>query len=96
MKVWIPKSAGHSLEPAKLFGDLVVMFNEWTTPFNPALLKEEVQKKLATFEDGDFLLLSGPVLLNVIVVHEILMRYGRVSALLYHSRDGVYLKREIK
>jgi len=92
-KVWIPKSAGHSFAAAEVFGEIRIIFDDSSEIFNPQRLREVAAEKLREFERGDWLLLSGPALMNAIVFQLILAEDGHVKLLLFHSKTSKYLER---
>lgn len=92
--VWIPKSAGHNFSAAGRFGNVRFIFSSSDSHFNPDLIEWRALSVLDEFDpDSDYLLFSGPALLNAIVFHKLVEKHGTIKLLLFHSRENKYLER---
>lgn len=91
--VWISKKAGHDFESARQFGELRVIFETSLSLFNPDQLEEHAVAVLKDWKPGDWLLFSGPILMNVIAFNVLAQRLGEVPILLFNAMDQRYLKR---
>lgn len=94
-KVIVPQRAGHSFEKAKEFGDVVELLTGRVSPFNLDILFNRIKKRLDTEEvkATDFLLMSGPAIVNCLVYAEWFQRFGKVELLLFHARELRYIHR---
>lgn len=95
-KVWIVNSAGHNFDAAKQYGELIPLTVGRVNIFNVERLLNEFKGKLASYEKGDWILLSGNVVLNVLAVAIVLAKHGEVRMLLYDVIKKEYVPREIK
>lgn len=91
--IWIPKSAGHSFSSAKKFGEARFVFEDSRDLFNPELLLERARGILQNSNPADFILLSGPQLMNIAVVFAFQERHGQVNLLLFQPRTDDYCVR---
>lgn len=97
-KVWIPKSAGHAFGEAENYGTLQFIFDDSTEIFNPERLGELAKERLRDWSPEDWLLLSGPALMNGIVFAVVAKKAREhqkapVKLLLFHSKTDRYLER---
>lgn len=94
-KVWIPKNAGHSFESAKRFGEIEFIFDKNTSNYNPDTLYAIASERLLGFSEGDFLLFSGPPIVNAIAFHILMERVPKLTLLLYFPPENTYLVRNV-
>lgn len=94
--VWITKAAGHEFEEARVYGELKVLVSEDISPFNLDLARRTISEALSSAGPDDYLLVSGPAVLNMVAVDELAKRFGSFRLLLYHARTRKYLPRDMR
>jgi len=96
MKVWIVNSSGHDFEGARKFGDeLIPLTYGRVNIFNVERLFEEFKGKMSSFEEEDWLLLSGNTILNVIATLIIYEKFSNTNILIFDVIKKEYVPREI-
>jgi hypothetical protein len=79
------------LAPAAKFGALSMLLSPTAAPFNPGHIIAELQDKLRSFSDDDYLLLVGnPCLIGMTVAIAAQANSGRVRMLQWSGRDQSY------
>jgi hypothetical protein len=94
--VWIPKAAGHAFQEAHRFGELRFIYDEYDNAFSVDELQKKAHRVLREFKLGDYLLLSGPILMNCLVFAEVASQHTEFNILLFHARLMVYMERTIR
>jgi hypothetical protein len=99
-KVFIVNVGFHNYQSAKEFGELVPVTLAKVNLKNTDRLEAEMQEVLDDFVEGDYLLLSGVPLLNVIAAGYVFKRLGFLDTLswdpalqAYHIRKFDFEKR---
>lgn len=94
-KVIVPQMAGHDFKKATSFGRVIELLPGRLSPFNVDLLQTRIKKRLQEedISENDFLVLSGPAVINCLTFVEWLDMHGKVELLLFHSRDFQYIHR---
>jgi hypothetical protein len=97
-KPWcvVVNNKDYNLEPAKTYGDLVVIYegqphDVFMTSKHAFLIKQ----KLEGMQSSDYLVVVGNMILNMIAFGIILERFGYVNALLFDVRTMTYVPRAI-
>jgi hypothetical protein len=91
--VLISQKRNHDFSKAEEFGDLFFLFDH--LPVN-IFKQDEVKQKISSeldrlgFDKGDFLLLTGSMLLNVLLVLEVFRRVRKVRFLVYRPDIAEY------
>lgn len=95
--VWVAKRAGHKLDGAALYGEVVEVFEESFSPFQLNLgavkLKEALDARPPS--SGDYMLFSGPNSLNCLLFRALLKELKVLKLLIYHARERKYVEREV-
>ena len=79
------------LAPAEVFGELVFLLSPSAAPFNSPPIIDELQRKLAGYDDDDHLLLVGnPCLIGMVVALAADANNGRVKMLQWSGRHQSY------
>jgi len=92
-KVWVPKESGHDFSKAKKFGDVSVILDGDTSPFNMDSLRMAFRKAFVHANENDYVLLSGPASVNIIMFDE--WPFKVMNVLMFHARTKEYIFREI-
>ena len=96
MKVYVVNNSGHNFTAAERYGKLVYLTSGKINIFATDRLIQELKGKLKGAEKGDFLLLSGYALLNIIVFNILMHKHGRVSVLIYDFHKREYVRRDLE
>jgi len=94
-KVYVVNSSGHDLSGAEEFGELIPLTQGRINIYSTDRLLLELREKLKHYEEGDYLLLCGYILLNLLAGGIILEKTGKLNLLLYDFRTKKYLRREV-
>ena len=95
--VYVVNDSGHDVQKAERFGDLVSLTTGKVNVFATDRLTQELSVKLKDFHTAtDYVLLSGTIILNVIVMR-ILMRQSvfAIRVLIYNFSAETYTVRDI-
>ena len=87
--IFVPK---FSLEEAKEYGELSYLLGPTASPFRPEPIIEEMQRKLWSFSDDDYLLLVGnPILIGCAVAIAAEHNEGKAALLQWSGTDRRYI-----
>lgn len=84
-RVYIAGLARHDYEPAKDYGDLVVVVSGQLDLSDVDAMRDIVTKALNRSEPDDYIILSGAPILGVLCVMEMLRRHGCVNVLQWNG-----------
>ncbi len=92
--VWLTNvNAGHDYSAAKKYGPLVPLTEGPVSPFATDRLLERVHERLAAFGPEDYLLVSGHLLMNGVVIGYLARRFGWLRLLVFNGRTREYVPR---
>ena len=95
-KVFVVNYSGHDLSAATKFGKLIFLTeSREINVFDTDGLLVDLRMKLKDAEEGDFLLLSGSPVLNILAASVLLMRYGVLNLLIFNSKSREYVARTV-
>lgn len=85
-----------NLEPAKIFGELTIIYNG-TPPdvYNISRHVGHIKAALKDMKSSDFICCTGTIVLNLLVAGIVMEKFGFINILLYDIRSGVYKPRVI-
>jgi len=90
-KVYVINYSDQDMSPAERFGDLIYLTEgRGINIFNTDLLLSEIKPKLEDINEEDFLLLSGPPVLNILASALVWFKYGRVNVLIFDAKSRNY------
>lgn len=92
--VYIVHNSGQDFSPAKAFGTLVTIHKGKIDKLAVRVLMERTREVLHKSEPGDWLIPSGPTILNILAASYLAYRHGEVNLLLWR-KDGTYAERTI-
>jgi len=95
-KVYIVNAAGRDYDNAKRFGELVELTIGTVNIFDTQRLIVDFKKWFETANMGDWVLLSGSPILNVIAVSVMLSKFGLCNVLIFDVRYAKYVEQVIK
>jgi len=95
--VYVVNSSGHDLQPAELFGDLVIMSKGHVDKFQTTKMFRMVSRHLESSQATDYILHSGPAIMSVIACSYFSSLHGRLNLLIWRAEDrgGRYQERNI-
>ena len=92
--VWlVNRNAGHDYSAARQYGELVPLSEGLSHPFATDRFLETIHERLAHFGQEDYLLLSGHLLLNAVVIGYLARRFGWLRLLVLHMKSRTYVER---
>jgi len=95
-KVFIVNYSGHNVEPAKQYGSLHYLTRNSVNVFCTDRLKLQLIKDMRNYNNKeDYILLSGAIILNLLVVLEALKHGPKVRILIYNFKISRYIVRTI-
>lgn len=91
--VWIVNKKNHDYSSAYKFGKVKVLTQGKFNIFNTKKLKEAIIPVLEReASENDFVILSGYIIANALVIHYFLNKYGKVNILIWDCNAKKYLK----
>jgi len=90
VKVWITNFAGHDYDAAKKFGELTHITKGFISDSSLDRLKFKIIEAMQDFKRGDYLLLSGTNIINVIAVAYAFARVSDVKLLVFDKDENIY------
>ena len=87
--VYIVNNSGHDFSNAKRFGELIIMSEGVVDKFNITKMLRLFQKHLKISKSEDYILCSGPSVMNAIACADFASRHGCLNLLLWRfGKDG--------
>ena len=99
MKVYIINSSGHDFSKAEQFGELVPMTRGTINKYSITSMARLFQPFVEESSPDDYLLQSGPVVLNMIAASLFAQKHGTLNLLLWKAEaDGNdrYVQRRLR
>ncbi len=96
--IWVAKNTGHDLSGAAEKGTVQFVFPDSFSPFKMRDAREIIANafKKTPPKPEDFILFLGPTSLNVQLAVALIQQVGDgIRCLIYHTRDRVYVVRDI-
>ena len=87
-KVFIINDSGHDFSKAARFGTLVPLTTGFISKFQPTAMFRVFAEKLESSQAGDFLLQSGPTVMNMIAASVFVAKHGKLNLLLWRQNDN--------
>lgn len=94
-KVYVVNYAGHNVEKAKKYGKITMLTFGRVDYFNTDRLLSETAIIMKDLEIGDFILLSGSPMINVLVSMLVLSKFRKINLLVYNAKSQDYQVRTI-
>ena len=93
--VYVLNNKLHDYSKAKRFGDLKIVTEDNVPLFRTDAVLDILKKRLESFTEEDYLLLSGPVLLNVFATNLLLGRMETLKLVVFDAKQQDYVIRHI-
>ena len=87
-KVYIVSNSGHDYDPAKEHGELIFMSEGMVNKFHLTEMVRHFVTYLKHSEPTDFVLPSGPLIMNIISCCLFVMKHHKINLLLYYIKAG--------
>jgi len=88
-RVYVVNTSGHDISDAERYGELVVMTEGTVDKFNITIMLRAFNEHLAYSTSDDFILVSGPTVMNCIACAMFAAKHGCLNLLLWrYERDG--------
>jgi len=84
-RVFIVNDSGHDFSAAERYGDLVTMSEGPLDKFNLTAMRRVFDQFLQASNPGDFILHSGPGVMNALACSIFASLHGRLNLLLYRA-----------
>jgi len=96
--VFVVSSSGHDFSDARRFGELVVLSAGKVDKYQLTAMLREFEPKLCKSTSNDYMLLSGPTVMNAVACSMFAALHGRLNLLLFHGDGGRqhYIERRIE
>jgi len=98
VKVFIVNDSGHNFDSAKKFGELVYMSRNMIDKYRTNDMYRTFTKFLKDSEPTDYILQSGPSIMNAIACSVFAVKHGRLNLLIWRIEDAavdVYVSRKL-
>lgn len=93
-KVFVANRGYHNYSAAERYGVLVPVTEYKVNIKSTDTLIGQIHEVLSHASSDDYLLVSGPAIVNVLCVGAWLARFGSVNLIFYDTLDGDYISRE--
>lgn len=94
-KIYVVNDSGHDFTAARSYeGEMIVLTSGKVNIFATDRIKNEMEEKLGEAEPGDYLLLSGNAILNVLASMVLVSKIGEVGFLIFNFNTEKYEKRK--
>jgi molybdopterin-guanine dinucleotide biosynthesis protein len=97
-RVFVINDAGHDTTAAASFGEIKVLTTNRINVFSTDRMVAELKVKLKDFDpQTDYILLSGAIILNLLVLRILIDRFGKksINTLLYNFNLSKYVVRGV-
>ena len=97
-KVYIVNDSGHDYSDAERFGELVVLSEGMVNKFSVTHMRRVLEQGLADSEPGDYILHSGPNVMNSVAAAIFAAKHGRINLLIFQTKangNGRYVSRSL-
>ena len=92
-KIFVVNSSGHDLSNAERFGQLVIMTRGTVAKYHITELFRTFNEYMANSGSEDYILISGPTVLNCIACGYFVAKHGKLNLLLFTGEK--YISREV-
>lgn len=95
--VYIVNEGLHDYTQASDFGDEVIILTSGVySRVNVTSMVRDMQGPLANSDHEDWIMISGPPILNCIACVLFALRHGKLNVLIHVSRGNLYIPRTVK
>lgn len=94
-KVFIVNDTHHDYSGAMQFGELVSITEGQVPIFKTGVLSNIIEDKLKDFTEEDYVLVSGPAIVNVMVSTTLYNRFETIKFLIFDAKQQEYVVRHL-
>ena len=94
-KVYIANNHIHDFKPAAKYGELVDVTKDKAPIFKTDVMKHILEEALADFKKDDYILLTGPTLLCVMITTILARKFDTIKYLVFDAKLQEYVVRHI-
>lgn len=94
-RIYVVNDSGHDFSSARNYeGELVILTNGKVNIFATDRIKNEMEEKMSDASPGDYILLSGNAILNVLASLVLIGKIGEIGFLIFNFNTETYEKRK--
>lgn len=94
-KVFVVNNANHDYSKAEQYGELVYITKGKLPIFKTNTVKAMLEKGLVKFSKDDYLLISGPAIVNVMAATILYNKFDTVKFLVFDAKQQDYVVRHL-
>ncbi len=94
-KVYIVNSANHDYSKAEQYGELVYVTKGKIPIFKTSTVRAMLEKGLVKFTKDDYLLISGPAIVNIMAATILYNKFDTVKFLIFDAKQQDYVVRHL-
>ena len=94
-KVYVVNSTNHDYSKAEQYGELVYVTKGKLPIFKTTTVKAILEKGLVKFTKDDYLLISGPAIVNVMAATVLYNKFDTVKFLVFDAKQQDYVVRHL-
>ena len=94
-KVYIVNDANYDYSKAEQYGELVCVTRGKLPIFKTSTVRVMLEKGLASFTKDDYLLISGPAIVNVMAAIVLFNKFDTVKILAFDAKQQNYVVRHL-
>ena len=94
-KVYVVNNANHDYSKAEQYGELMYVTRGKLPIFKTSTVRAMLEKGLVKFTKDDYLLISGPAIVNIIAATILYNKFDTVKFLVFDAKQQDYVVRHI-
>ncbi len=94
-KVYVVNNANHNYSKAKQYGELVYVTKGKLPIFKTSTVRAMLEKGLVKFTKDDYLLISGPAIVNIMAATILYNKFDTVKFLVFDAKQQDYVVRHL-
>ncbi len=94
-KVYVVNNANHDYSKAEQYGELMYVTRGKLPIFKTSTVRAMLEKGLVKFTKDDYLLISGPAIVNIIAATILYNKFDTVKFLVFDAKQQDYVVRHL-
>ena len=94
-KVYVVNNANHDYSKAEQYGELVYVTRGKIPIFKTSTVRAMLEKGLVKFTKDDYLLISGPAIVNIMAATILFNKFDTVKFLVFDAKQQDYVVRHL-
>jgi len=94
-KVYVVNNANHNYSKAEQYGELVYITKGKLPIFKTGTVRAMLEKGLVKFTKDDYLLISGPAIVNIMAATLLFNKFDTVKFLVFDAKQQDYVVRHL-